>query len=152
MAASAAITLAAPVMSAFIWCMPSAGLMEIPPESNVIPFPTTATTVIAHDDEARGLVAALRDGEIASHAQRATAVGVEDLALNARLLGRGLCFVREDRRCHLVRGLVRQAALQIHRIAHGLAPRDRLRGGLFGHDAHGLERRPKAPFGAAAVS
>ena len=41
-AASAAMTDAAPVMSAFMWCMFSAGLREIPPESKVIPFPTSA--------------------------------------------------------------------------------------------------------------
>ena len=39
MAASVA---AAPPMSAFIHSMPSAGLMESPPESNVTPFPVTA--------------------------------------------------------------------------------------------------------------
>ena len=42
MAASAAMTLAAPLMSAFMWCMLSAGLIEMPPESKVIPFPTKA--------------------------------------------------------------------------------------------------------------
>jgi len=39
---AAAITVAAPVMSAFIASMFAAGLMLMPPVSNVIPFPTSA--------------------------------------------------------------------------------------------------------------
>ena len=38
----AAITEAAPVMSAFIASMPAAGLMLRPPVSKVMPFPTSA--------------------------------------------------------------------------------------------------------------
>ncbi len=41
-AAIAAMTAAAPLMSIFILCMPSAGLIEMPPESKVMPFPTNA--------------------------------------------------------------------------------------------------------------
>ena len=36
----AAITAAAPDMSPFMCSMPAAGLIEMPPVSNVIPFPT----------------------------------------------------------------------------------------------------------------
>ena len=38
----APITVAAPAMSYFIFSMPSAGLMEMPPLSNVTPLPTSA--------------------------------------------------------------------------------------------------------------
>src|ERR1700684_3774023 len=41
-AAMRATTFAAPLMSCFISPMPDAGLMLIPPLSNVIPFPTKA--------------------------------------------------------------------------------------------------------------
>ena len=39
----AAITAAAPAMSLFISIIESAGLIERPPESNVMPLPTSAT-------------------------------------------------------------------------------------------------------------
>src|SRR5437660_1553568 len=39
-----AIATAPPVMSPFIRCMPSGSFSEMPPESNVIPFPTTANS------------------------------------------------------------------------------------------------------------
>ena len=38
-----AITAAAPPMSEVMWCMLAAGLMEMPPVSNVMPLPTSAT-------------------------------------------------------------------------------------------------------------
>jgi len=38
-----AITAAAPDMSMVMCSMPAAGLSEMPPESKVIPFPTSAT-------------------------------------------------------------------------------------------------------------
>ena len=40
MAPIAAMTAAPPAMSPFICSIPSLGLIEIPPESKVIPFPT----------------------------------------------------------------------------------------------------------------
>ena len=43
----AASVAAAPDMSYFIFSIPSAGLIEIPPESKVIPFPTIATTSVS---------------------------------------------------------------------------------------------------------
>jgi hypothetical protein len=42
MAPMAAMTPAAPLMSYFMTCMSSAGLIEIPPESKVMPLPTNA--------------------------------------------------------------------------------------------------------------
>ena len=38
-----AITAAAPPMSEVMWCMLAAGLIEMPPVSNVMPLPTSAT-------------------------------------------------------------------------------------------------------------
>ena len=43
----APIMVAPPAMSYFIFSMPSAGLMEMPPVSNVIPFPTSPSTGFA---------------------------------------------------------------------------------------------------------
>ena len=37
------MTAAAPPMSEVMWCMLAAGLMEMPPVSNVMPLPTSAT-------------------------------------------------------------------------------------------------------------
>ncbi len=44
MACMAPIIAAAPAMSYFILSMCSAGLMEMPPVSNVMPLPTSAST------------------------------------------------------------------------------------------------------------
>ena len=40
-----AITAAAPPMSEVMWCMLAAGLIEMPPVSNVMPLPTRATVL-----------------------------------------------------------------------------------------------------------
>ena len=42
-------TAAAPAMSDFIASMPAAGLIEMPPESNVMPLPTSATCDLGRD-------------------------------------------------------------------------------------------------------
>jgi len=47
MAAMVAMTAAAPPMSDFMSSMWAAGLIEMPPESKVMPFPTSATFVFA---------------------------------------------------------------------------------------------------------
>ena len=44
MARMAPIIVAPPAMSYFIFSMPSAGLMEMPPVSNVMPLPTSPST------------------------------------------------------------------------------------------------------------
>ena len=44
-------TAAAPAMSDFIASMPAAGLIEMPPESNVMPLPTSATLALGRDGE-----------------------------------------------------------------------------------------------------
>jgi hypothetical protein len=65
MACMAPIIAAAPAMSYFIFSMPSAGLMEMPPVSKVMPLPTKAHNrstgcgrgcgLVGHDDEGRWL-------------------------------------------------------------------------------------------------
>ena len=47
MACTAAMTAAAPLMSDFISCMFAAGLIEMPPVSNVTPLPTKARCALA---------------------------------------------------------------------------------------------------------
>ena len=47
MASIVAATAAAPAMSDFISHMPCAGLIDKPPESNVMPLPTSATRLPA---------------------------------------------------------------------------------------------------------
>jgi hypothetical protein len=47
MACMAPIIAAPPAMSYFIFSMPSAGLMEMPPVSKVMPFPTRPRTGVA---------------------------------------------------------------------------------------------------------
>ncbi len=46
-ASSVASTAAAPLMSLFIASMPAAGLIEMPPLSNVMPLPTRARCLVA---------------------------------------------------------------------------------------------------------
>ncbi|MNW64182.1 hypothetical protein D3C74_424420 [compost metagenome] len=44
-------TAAAPAMSDFMASMPLAGLIEMPPESNVMPLPTSATLACGREGE-----------------------------------------------------------------------------------------------------
>jgi hypothetical protein len=68
-------TLAAPHMSNFISSISAAGLIEMPPVSNVMPLPTSAparvalAAVVLHDDQLRRLAAAARHREEAAHAE-----------------------------------------------------------------------------------
>ena len=73
-------------MSHFMSPMPAAGLIEMPPVSNVTPLPMKATGAAAggaaamlHDDDAGRPDAALRDPEQRAHAELAHAVLVEHL-------------------------------------------------------------------------
>ena len=75
---SAATTVAPPAMSSFIRSMPSAGLSEMPPVSNVTPLPTSPSVwagrrtgrLVAQHQQPRRLDAAARDAEQHAHAQR----------------------------------------------------------------------------------
>ena len=77
MARIAPIMAAPPAMSYFIFSMPSAGLMEMPPVSKVIPLPDQAEhrllgrafRLVAHDDQPRLFFGALRDAPESAHLQ-----------------------------------------------------------------------------------
>ena len=80
MARMAPSTAAPPAMSYLIFSMSSAGLMEMPPVSNVTPLPTrprwsldvgAAGRLVAHDDQSGRFGAALRDAEQARPCQAA---------------------------------------------------------------------------------
>ena len=74
-------------MSSFIRSMPSAGLIEMPPVSNVMPLPTRPSTgpggapggLVAEDHQAGRLVAAARDAEQQTHAELLDLLLVEHL-------------------------------------------------------------------------
>ncbi len=68
--------------------------------------------------------------------------------MDARGLRGRARLVREDRRGHLVGGLVRETPLEIHGVAHGLTPRDRLGRRLLGDERHAVERWEAALIGA----
>ena len=86
-------TAAPPDMSVFIRCMPSDGLIEMPPVSKVTPLPTSPSTapvagrggLVAQHDQARRLRAAPRDAEQQPHVQPGQPVFVEHVDLEARL-------------------------------------------------------------------
>ena len=90
-AAAAANTAAAPLMSLFIAPMFSAGLIDIPPLSNVIPLPTRAIgsfswpgrQVLDHDQGGR-LGAAAGHAQERAHLEAGDLVGAEDLDGQAR--------------------------------------------------------------------
>ena len=79
MARMAPIMAAAPAMSYFILSMPSAGLMEMPPVSKVMPLPTSPSDgsaglcisggFIGHDDESGGLGGSMSNSLECSHAE-----------------------------------------------------------------------------------
>ena len=80
MACMAPITAAPPAISYFIFSMPSAGLIEMPPVSNVTPLPINARwslrggfvrRMVLDDDQRGRLGAALRDAEKRAHAELA---------------------------------------------------------------------------------
>ena len=56
----------------------------LPHQSEVVP--RTAPAAMAHHDEARLFVAALRDREVAAHPERAAPGGVQDFDADAGLL------------------------------------------------------------------
>ena len=93
------ITAPAPAMSHFMSPMPAAGLIEMPPVSNVTPFPTKAigaaargSAAMLHDDQTGRPDASLRDPEQRPHAELAHAVLVEDLDREAKFGEGGSAF------------------------------------------------------------
>ena len=109
-------------MSSFIRSMPSAGLIEMPPVSNVMPLPTSPSTGDAGAPggscrktiSARRLAAAARDAEQQAHAELGDLRLVEDFDFDAAVAGepRGACgeFARRQRVARLVGQLARQVA------------------------------------------
>ena len=95
MARIAHATAAPPAMSSFIRSMPSAGLIEMPPVSNVMPLPTSPSTgsggragrIVSKHHQPRRLAAAARDAEQQAHPELRDAIFVEDLDLDAALGG-----------------------------------------------------------------
>ena len=95
----AAIMAAAPAMSYFILSMSSAGLMEMPPVSKVMPLPTRPRTgafggwccgrLVAEDDEGGRFGRALRDGGEGSHLELEDFVDAVDFAGEAELFRHG---------------------------------------------------------------
>ena len=94
MARMAPIMAAPPAMSYFIISMLSAGLMEMPPVSKVMPLPTRPRTgpsgdaggLIAQDDERGRLGGALRDAPECAHLELVQLVGGVDFAVEADFL------------------------------------------------------------------
>ena len=94
MARMAPIMAAPPAMSYFIFSMLSAGLMEMPPVSKVMPLPTRPSTgpvghafrLVAQDDQRGRLGRALRDAPERAHLQLVQLFGGVDFASEPDLL------------------------------------------------------------------
>ena len=92
----APMTAAPPAMSSFIRSMPSAGLIEMPPVSKVMPLPTRPSTGptggawrrVAQHEHPRRLGAAAGDAEQQAHLEPRNLVLVQDLDVQSRARGR----------------------------------------------------------------
>ena len=97
---------APPAMSYFIFSMPSAGLMEMPPVSKVTPLPTRprwsdpvrALRPVLQDDQSRRLSAALRYAEKRAHAELPHAILIQHFALEPSFRGHLARTIRETER------------------------------------------------------
>ena len=157
--------------------MPSAGLMEMPPLSNVTPFPTSPRTgpggrpgrIVTKHQQARRLAAAARHTQEQAHPQLRDAILVEDLDLDAAVGCQRCGTPREFPGRERVARLVRELASQIAALGEQAAPVDRCPRTahdvrrLLGHDdgprggsrrrgvprlVHaGVELRQRQPFG-----
>ena len=96
-------------------------------------------------------MAALRDGQVAPHPEALALLPVEDLDVDATRLREGAGLLRDDRRGHLVRRLVRQAAGEVHGLADGVAALERVLHVALDGDGHGRERRQPPIVRLAAV-
>ena len=153
-------TAAPPAMSSFIRSMPSAGLIEIPPVSNVIPLPTRPRTgrlrrarrIVAQDDDPRRLAAAARHAEQQPHAEPLDLLLVEHLDADAGVPRDRRGALREDPRRQHVGRLVGEAAREVAGLAEDAAALDRAleRARLSPHPA--AARRPSAPSPAGRTA
>ena len=143
MARMAPMTAAPPAMSSFMRSMPSAGLIEMPPVSNVMPLPTRPSTgragapggVVPHDEHPRRLGAAAGDAEQEAHLQADDVVFVQDLDVQSGVARDGAAALGEDRRRQHVGRLVAEIAGNVAGLAE-----DRVR----------ARRRPGAPVARLA--
>ena len=125
-------TAAPPAMSSFIRSMPSAGLIEMPPVSNVMPLPTSPSTgacrrarrLVAEHHQARRLAAAARDAEQQAHAELLDLRLVENLDVDAGVARERAPRARELARRQRVARLVGQLARQVAALAEDAAARD----------------------------
>ena len=130
---------APPAMSYFIFSMPSAGLMEMPPVSKVTALPTRPMTGapgfgirgrVGHHHHARGFGAALGHAEQRAHLEFGDVLFVEDVDGQAGFLGHGFGFFGQNLRSQLVGRLVDEVAGEILRFGDDAAARQTLfRGG-----------------------
>ena len=143
-----AITAAAPAMSLFMCSMFAAGLIEMPPLSNVMPLPTSAIFFrapgppVAQAEQPRLADRAAADGQDAAVAAGGQRVLVEDLGGQAELLaGRGAAG-GELGRVQVVRRGVDQVADQGDGVGDGAHPAQRRLGlGGAGDDDREVARR-----------
>ena len=123
---SAAMTVAPPAMSSFIRSMPSAGLIEMPPVSNVMPLPTKPSTgerwrafrLVARDEHPRRLGTPSRDAEEQAHAELLHPLLVEHVDGDARQREQGLTAIDEFARGQAIARLVDEDARGVDDIAH----------------------------------
>ena len=131
-ASVASITAAPPDMSNFISCILAAGLIEIPPVSNVTALPTKAEMrarrpgrAVAQHDQARVGDAALRHGGERAHAVGDDRVPVEQLDLERLVLVGDLRgALGEERRRGEVGGQVLQVARGVRGAGADAGPLD----------------------------
>jgi hypothetical protein len=132
MACIAPTMAAAPAMSYFIFSMPSAGLMEMPPVSKVMPLPTRPRTgappasrcgrrLVGHDDERGRFGGAFGDGPEGLHLQLLDFVRGVDLALQAGLVAHGLGARAEHGGGEDVAGFVDERAGEVLRSGNDKA-------------------------------
>ena len=149
MARMAQTTAAPPAMSSFIRSMPSAGLIEMPPVSNVMPLPTSPRTgdsrrarrLVLHHDHARRFDAAARDAEQQAHAEPLDRLLVEHFDVQPGVPGDLRGAVGEDARRQHVRRLVAEARARLQE-----SPRIRPRSTACSSAAAGCR-----PFAAATT-
>ena len=129
MARIAPMTAAPPAMSSFILSMPSAGLIEMPPVSNVMPLPTRPRTGVAGAPGGSwrmtitrgGSALPARDAQQEAHAEPRDLVLVEDLDGEPRVPGDRRGALREDRRREDVARLVAELARDVGGLAEDAA-------------------------------
>ncbi len=121
----APMTAAPPAMSSFIRSMPSAGLIEMPPVSKVMPLPTSPSTGadagargrMAQHEHARRLGAAAGDAEQQAHPEPRNLFLVQDFDVKPRLAADGRATFGEHGRRQNVCRLVAQVAREVARFA-----------------------------------